>query len=422
MDSHSIKINKLTSKLNSPQRKTERSRKVDLLYLLALALCFLAPTFFVYTNQFLNEQNKQTNLREKNTTLTQLDHMMIRLNECKTRLNENELPMNSKITPELESLQDFLMRIEQSVKDNRFSELNSLSFQVKEIEELIQKFSSKNCNKNTVGSIENPAESCCKLPQNSLSGEYWITGSGDSPIPVYCISNPQNCHCNTTGGWMKVADIDMTDTYQNCPDGFKVINRIESPLRTCGRTNSLKRCASTIFPVHGIKYSHVCGRIIGYQVGSPDAFYPFLNLKQLIDGYYINGISLTHGQSPRQHIWSFAGAVGESYHGGDDSLCPCVNNRESASNIIPPFVGNDYFCDTALRGYNFSDGFFYQKDPLWDGQGCGSTSSCCEFNKAPWFCKQLLYTTADDIELRICNEEDASIDDTPFEIVEVYVH
>ena len=28
-----------------------------------------------------------------------------------------------------------------------------------------------------------------------------------------------------------------------------------------------------------------------------------------IDRYYVDGISLTHGQSPRQHIWSFAGAA-----------------------------------------------------------------------------------------------------------------
>ncbi len=419
MDSHSIKINKLTNKLNAQgisQRKIERSRKVlSEYYLLALALCFLALTSYVFKVKYTNQLfvNEQKHMCEKNITLTQLNLMMMSLKECQTRLNKNEL---LTITPDLENLQDFLMRIEQSaVKDIRLFELNSLSFQVKKIEEYIQKFS---CNKNTV---ENPAKSCSKLPQGSLSGEYWITGSDNSPIPVYCSTNRKNCHCNTTGGWMKVADIDMTDPYEKCPDGFKVINRTESPLRTCGRTDSLKRCASTTFPVHGVKYSHVCGRIIGYQVGSPDAFYPFIHLGQSIDGYYINGISLTHGKSPRQHIWSFAGAVGESYHGGDDSLCPCINNRESASNI-PLFVGNDYFCDTALRGHNFSVGFFYQKDPLWDGQGCGSTSSCCECNKAPWFCKQLLYTTADDIELRICNEEDASVDDTPFEIVELYVH
>ena len=218
---------------------------------------------------------------------------------------------------------------------------------------------------------------------------------------------------------MRVANIDMTDPNQQCPDGFKQITRTEPPLRTCGRpVGSGGGCVSTTFPVHGIQYSRVCGRIIGYQIGPPVAFYHFTQ-GQGIDSYYIEGISLTHGQSPRQHIWSFAGAAAEQLSVASQ-ICPCTQPGTEAR-AVPPFVGDDYFCDTAIRGSTWSNGFLYSSDPLWDGQGCGSMSTCCEFNNPPWFCKLLPQPTTDNIELRICNREGESLDDTPFQIVELYV-
>ena len=98
-------------------------------------------------------------------------------------------------------------------------------------------------------------------------------------------------------------------------------------------------------------------------------------------------------------------------------MCQCIKPVSEAIQI-PPFVGNDYFCDTGISGDNWNGDHLYSDDPLWDGQGCGSTSTCCEFNNPPWFCKQLPQPTTDDIELRICNTD---VDDTPIEIVEMYV-
>ena len=43
---------------------------------------------------------------------------------------------------------------------------------------------------------------------------------------------------------------------------------------------------------------------------------------------------------------------------------------------------------------------WYTSDPLWDGEGCGGNSTCCEFNNLPWFYKDLPQPTTDDIELR----------------------
>ena len=269
------------------------------------------------------------------------------------------------------------------------------------------------------GSHPNPASSCSDLLQDSPSGEYWILGKTNHPIKVYC-DMTRTC-CNTTGGWTRVANLDITDPSQQCPDGFRLVTRTTAPLRTCGRPDSFTGCVSTTFPVHGIEYSHVCGRVIGYQDRTPDAFHPYQRNMQLltVDSTYIDGVSLTHGQLPRQHIWTFAASLGEVFYSNKAYLCPCSIPSITYDVAVPPYVGNDYFCETGERGqYQL---IFHSDDPLWDGQGCGGTSTCCSFNNPPWFCKQLPQPTTDDIELRLCADLGIQNEDTPLETVEIYI-
>ena len=268
------------------------------------------------------------------------------------------------------------------------------------------------------GTIEDPASSCSDIAQDSPSGEYWIQNNNtNSPVQVYCDMNPRNCSCNTTGGWTRVANLDMTDPNQQCPYGFRLVTRTTAPLRTCGRPGPAG-CVSTTFPVHGIEYSQVCGRIRGYQDKSPEAFHPYTYQSYSIDYYYVEGVSLTHGQSPRQHIWTFAAAQGETTS-TTAYLCPCTRPSSTYTGTIPPYVGNDYFCETAARRqFQY---ILYPDDPLWDGQGCGGTSTCCSFNNPPWFCKQLPQPTTDDIELRLCADQGIANEDTPLEMVEIYI-
>ena len=156
------------------------------------------------------------------------------------------------------------------------------------------------------GSYPNPAISCSDLLQDSPSGEYWIqTNNTNSPVQVYCDMTRTNC--NTTGGWTRVANLDMTDSSQQCPDGFRLVTRTTAPLRTCGRLGPAG-CVSTTFPVHGIEYSQVCGRIRGYHENTPEAFFSYIGYPVSIDDSYVNGVSLTHGDLSRQHIWTFAAA------------------------------------------------------------------------------------------------------------------
>ena len=213
-----------------------------------------------------------------------------------------------------------------------------------------------------------PAVSCKEIKELSPtapSGYYWLRGTGDSSVHMYCDMS-RSCG-GITGGWMQVAKINMTNSSHTCPAGLKLLT---TPKRLCAKNIDGSGCSSATFNLHGIRYTHVCGKIIGYQQGPIDAFGPyFLDRSATIDGNYVDGISLTHGHNPRKHIWTFAAAIHEVTTIHRQALCPCTNINNPASIPIPPFVGNDYFCDTASESQYQNR--FYPNDPLWDGQGCG---------------------------------------------------
>ena len=268
-----------------------------------------------------------------------------------------------------------------------------------------------------------PAASCSALPTSCPSGYYWVRSSNGSVVQVYCDMD-RVCGCNDTGGWTRVAYLNMTDPNQWCPGAWMLQNYTTEPRRLCGNRIGYG-CLSATFNTYGIHYSQVCGRIIGYQFASPDAFYLFDTTARSIESYYVDGVSLTHGPpGARQHIWTFAAAFREAEAFKTCCLCPCAN-RNTQTAPVPSFVGNDFFCESG-SDTGSSDSPLNTGDPLWDGQGCGSPP-CCELSypsgvTAPWFCKQLPQTTTDDIEARICNEpERAQGDDTPVQLVEVYV-
>ena len=215
--------------------------------------------------------------------------------------------------------------------------------------------------------------------------------------------------------------LNTTNPDQQCPGDWTLQIRSTEPRRQCEihRTG----CSSAVFNTFGISYSHVCGRVRGYQKSGTTAFFFGFGMpNSSIDSYYLSGVSLTHGPpGARQHIWSFAGGSNEIHLG---SSCPCAN-RPSAVRQIPSFVGNDFFCESGNPS-PISVGGFYPNDTLWDGEGCASPP-CCELSyppgvTAPWFCKQLPQTTTDDIEARICSDSiNPGYDDTPVQLVELYV-
>ena len=72
-------------------------------------------------------------------------------------------------------------------------------------------------------------------------------------------------------------------------------------------------------------------------------------------------------------------------------------------------------------GQSWNRHTFYPDDPLWDGQGCGPTTTCCTFNNPLWFCKQLPQSTDADLEVRLCSLNEAYVENTPIELIEIYI-
>ena len=260
-----------------------------------------------------------------------------------------------------------------------------------------------------------PATSCKEILQldpHSPSGLYWIRGTDGASKHMYC-DMERSCK-GVGGGWMRVASVDMTDSSNSCPSGLRTLTE---PRRLCAKNINGAGCSSAVLPVEGVQYSRVCGKIIGYQQKTPDAFVPYHRGQRTIDSRYVDGISLTYGRSPRKHIWTFVIAVDE-YNSRPNNVCPCTNTRNTNPPAVPPFVGHDYFCDTGSE--NHYQHIFYGADPLWDGEGCGQFSTCCSWNNPPWFMKEISPTT-DDIEMRLCCDQPRSDEDVTFETLEIYV-
>ncbi len=223
-------------------------------------------------------------------------------------------------------------------------------------------------------------------------------------------------------GWRKVAFIDMTNTSQNCPQGLTLTGYSN---RSCGRTHTnYHDCSSVTFPVGGGQYSRVCGRAKAYQYGYMHSFFgynlPFYS--NGINAWYVDGLSFTHG-IPRTHIWTFAAGYYQGISGDIvrmNERCPCNQGNTFGP---PPFVGNDYFCESGVSSYSArSTDTFYPDDPLWDGQGCIHDNPCCSLNTPPWFNKTLPTPTTDDIEMRVCLTQSASYANIALEQMELYVY
>ena len=197
-------------------------------------------------------------------------------------------------------------------------------------------------------------------------------------------------------GWRRVAFLNMTDPNQQCPDAWR-----EYSNRMCGRQETdIASCDSVEYSSDRLEYTHICGRIIGYRDNSPDGYFGSHYSISLTPGSeinepYVDGVSVTYGD-PRQHIWTLYGSWGESRCCGYAYTTP------------PNFIEQNYFCDTS--------------SPFWDGEtSCSSDATCCAPHSGPWFNTTLTAPTAEDIEIRIYGDESTSNEDTPVEMIEIYV-
>ena len=261
---------------------------------------------------------------------------------------------------------------------------------------------------------EHVATSCNELYQcnPALPSGYYNITTPQGVERVYCEMNISNCG-NITAGWTRVAFLDMTDPGSSCPPELTYIT--QSSIRMCRTSQSSRGCTSVHYPTFGIPYRNICGRALGYQYGSADAFW-------LYDGQnnsqndYGDGLLVTRG-TDRHHIWTFAAGESKNYNYPEWN-CPCAIHPGPAP---PAFVGEKYFCESGVSGaFVYSQWFL--DDPLWDSKGCPSGSNCCN-REGPWFTTTEHEEVSGDIEVRVCMLEHGSArDDIGVAQLQIYVN
>ena len=262
--------------------------------------------------------------------------------------------------------------------------------------------------------VDNPGVSCTDIYDNNPASHgksgYYIVNT-DHIHTVYCDMELQ-CGGHK-GGWMKIADYD-TSRGDDCPKGWNKITA--NNIDMCRSPSNSAGCYPTIFSVHNVGYSKICGKIKGYQKASVDGFGQIISPS--IDKGYVDGVSITLG-SPRKHVWTYAVGYSDdgTYNGDSHYNCPCAKNPGTSPLA---FVGSHYYCESGTLGE--PDDRYYTNDPLWDGKGCSTYSSCCANTDQPWFFRQLVMKTQDDIEARLCTDQVFANEGVLVEQVQLYVH
>ena len=191
--------------------------------------------------------------------------------------------------------------------------------------------------------------------------------------------------------WKTIAAFD-TSRGDECPSSFVKVRALGKDV--C--SSSYYGCSSYIYKVNGIFYNEIAGVVRGYQKGTTDAFQASWHGKGINDAY-VDGVSITIG-SPRQHVWTYAAGLTQQ---GDypDFNCPCAVTPGPSA---PSFVGDNYYCSSGATT-DASKSSYYPA-PLWQGNECNN-DNCCAKLGLPWFYRKFIIPRVEDIEVRICNNQ-----------------
>ena len=253
---------------------------------------------------------------------------------------------------------------------------------------VLQLVGGQRLNSFTLSPLVNPTPNACQSQSAAVDiARQNIDRSVHEILSTIANPPPSNPSCGD-GSWTRVAYLNMTDPLQQCPASWRLYSA--NGVRACGRpvtTSTTGGCYSQIYTVQQ-SYRRVCGRIIGYQIGSTDVFDDML---YSINEPYVDGVSVTYGM-PRRYIWTFAAGLSEtiitSHTNHEKYTCPCALNGTAFQNSTqqpPAFVGNNYFCESGnpLTSFESTNNFRYADDPLWDGQRCEG-QCCTNSNSPPW--------------------------------------
>ena len=256
------------------------------------------------------------------------------------------------------------------------------------------------------------------LNPNVSSGYYYITLTNGSTEYVFC--DMEGLTCDQQGGWTRIAYLNMTQPGAICPEGLRARNYTNLDHQLCSKIGDEGGCSSVYYPSL-VNYNKVCGQVRGYQYGSPDGVGPKLGGDKSyteIDQVYVDGVSITYGDNPRKHVWTYVGGVLEQINIFTPHVCPCHTNYNQQ---LLPFIGNDYFCESGNPD-DWSPTALYSNDPLWDGKQCSDQEApCCNSTPMPWFTKFLNEESSFPIEIRLCRSEDFNNEDVPVDIIEILV-
>jgi hypothetical protein len=195
---------------------------------------------------------------------------------------------------------------------------------------------------------------------------------------------------------------DATDV-DGGPDRFQVLDLAPSPATCPG--DFAADAPGCIFweqgvvtldvPVSQDTYREVWGRARGLQQRSPDAFSPWLGDMPPLDQIYVDGISITTDSFSR-HVYTLA--AGLHVMEGSGNACPCDGGL-----AWPPYIGEDWTCETGNPDENYDFDDAYSPDVLWDADSMGG-SDCTPLGEPGEFHVVLDAPASGSLEVRFMND------------------
>lgn len=158
----------------------------------------------------------------------------------------------------------------------------------------------------------------------------------------------------------------------------------------------------------GGNYTHVCGRVRGYQSGKTFGYFGGHT-----NSCYADGVLITSGDYTT-HLWTYAVGISEGAYDSGDHPCSTFSRDIGTITLhFPPFVKNDSFCEHKKVNYQKNVAW---NDTLWDDTECITPDNMTCQNQG-WFHREVEQTNHD-IEVRLCARDGARI---IIDILEIWV-
>ena len=233
-------------------------------------------------------------------------------------------------------------------------------------------------------------DTICQYQNCRDSGSYWIRSPNGSSVLVYC---NMTTLCNRTGGWRRVVKLEKYNNGRAACFPDLVNNRTNAS--QCVKNGTARGCSHTVFPLHNIEYTHVCGVVEGYGYRSPDGFCTAFGIDNMrtnynnINGNFVDGISFTYQlQDVKNELWTFRAST---------SHC--------GSPPIPNFLHEEYISYLPILGES----------------GSTTSTTCLHGTCVDTFHREFPQPISSDIEMRLCRGQPELDEEIIIGNVEIYV-